>query len=258
MFIALAGNIGAGKTTAANLVSNHFGFDLFTEPVLENRFLSLYYENMSRWSFTLQMEFLLKRVEHHMHIQKHGGSCVQDRTLIEDPEVFAKYLHGLGHMRDEELDLYFDFFKRFNRNIDQPDKIILLYTPDTTELMRRIAHRGREEESGIGAEFLRGLNGYYDTFAQVARRKYDIDVLTVDVTDTDIRNDPDRRRFLQLVEDFLEEEVPPTNELPLDTPSARGIDPSDDEYGDLLSSPHDRTDDEAADDGDDQDDSDHQ
>jgi len=66
---------------------------------------------MTRWSFTLQMEFLLKRIEHHGQIDRLRVSCVQDRTLLEDPEVFAKYLHGLGHMTDAELDLYFDYFK---------------------------------------------------------------------------------------------------------------------------------------------------
>jgi len=214
MFIALAGNIGAGKTTAAQLLAEELDFDLFTEPVLENRFLELYYDDMERWSFTLQMEFLLKRVEHHTQIEQHAGSCIQDRTLIEDPEVFAKYLHGLGHMRDEELDLYFDYFGRFDDRIEQPDATILLHTPDVTELMRRIASRGREEESSIDAEFLRGLNGYYDTFAQVARNKYDMHVHEVDVTNLDIRSDPGRTKFLDGVRSFLREELPISNELP--------------------------------------------
>ncbi len=224
MFVALAGNIGAGKTTAAHLLASHFGFELFTEPVLENRFLKLYYDDMSRWSFTLQMEFLLKRLEHHNQVAQHPKACIQDRTLIEDPEVFAKYLHGLGHMRDEELDLYFDYFKRFHDNIEQPDKIVLLHTPDVNELMRRIAKRGREEESDIGADFLRGLNGYYESFDQVARVKYDIDVLKIDVTDRDIREGEERQTFLTLVEDFLNDEVPPTNELPFDeSPSSNDL-----------------------------------
>jgi deoxyadenosine/deoxycytidine kinase len=215
MFVALAGNIGAGKTTAAKMLANHFDFQLFTEPVLENRFLSLYYEDMKRWSFTLQMEFLLKRLEHHSEIEAQTGPCIQDRTLMEDPEIFAKYLHGLGHMRDEELDLYFDYFKRFNRDLEQPDKIILLHTPDVTELMRRIADRGRKEESEIGAEFLRGLNGYYETFAQVAERKYETEVMTVDVTDLDIRRGEEQKEFLEMAEDFLTDETAVSSELPL-------------------------------------------
>ena len=214
LFVALAGNIGAGKSTAAKIISRHFGFECFHEPVVENRFLKSYYKNMRRWSFTLQMEFLLKRVEHHVNIDKMPGGCVQDRTLIEDPEVFAKYLHGLGHMTDQELDLYFDYFQRFNRNIRQPDKVILLYTPDVNVLLRRIAERGREEESGITSEFLRGLNGYYATFDQVARGKYEHDVLTIDVTDRDFRKGDERRRFLEEVREFLSEGLPQNTELP--------------------------------------------
>ncbi len=215
MFVALAGNIGAGKTTAARLLSQHFDLELFTEPVLENRFLEMYYEDMARWSFTLQMEFLLKRVEHHRQISRHRGACIQDRTLIEDPEVFAKYLHGLGHMRDEELDLYFDYFRTFNEQLQQPDHIILLHTPDVTELLRRISERGRTEEASIGADFLRGLNAYYDTFGAVAQRKYDVDVLTVDVTDQDIRRGEGRRQFLEDCKSFFRDNRP-DGELPFD------------------------------------------
>jgi deoxyadenosine/deoxycytidine kinase len=214
VFVALAGNIGAGKSTAARILARHYGFELFHEPVLENRFLKSYYKDMTRWSFTLQMEFLLKRIEHHMLIERHRGSCIQDRTLIEDPEVFAKYLHGLGHMTDHELDLYFDFFKRFNAQVSQPDKVILLHTPDVNVLLRRISQRGREEESGITADFLKGLNGYYDSFATVAQNKYAQDVLTIDVTDRDIREGDGKARFLHEVHEFLSKGLPASNELP--------------------------------------------
>ncbi len=208
LFIALAGNIGAGKSTAAKIIARHFDCELFHEPVVENRFLRHYYRDMTRWSFTLQMEFLLRRIEHHAQIDTLATTCVQDRTLIEDPEVFAKYLHGLGHMTDPELDLYFDYFQRFNQNIRQPDRVILLHTPEVPVLMRRIADRGRAEESGITPDFLRGLNGYYETFAQVARRKYDIDVLEIDVTDRDFRSGEERRRFLEEIDDFINEDLP--------------------------------------------------
>lgn len=215
LFVALAGNIGAGKSTAAKIIARHFGFELFQEPVVENRFLKPYYRDMRRWSFTLQMEFLLKRIEHHAAIERLRGGCVQDRTLIEDPEIFAKYLHGLGHMSDTELDLYFDYFARFNEHLRQPDKIVLLHTPDVNTLLRRISERGREEESGITSEFLRGLNGYYESFEQVARNKYGHDVLAVDVTDRDFRNGDERLRFLEELKEFFEEGLPKSNELPL-------------------------------------------
>ena len=109
LFIAMAGNIGCGKTTAAKTISQTYGYELFDEPVVDNRFLKDYYADMTRWSFTLQLEFLIKRTQHHELIATVKKSCIQDRTLLEDPEVFAKYLHGLGHMNDKELDLYFDY-----------------------------------------------------------------------------------------------------------------------------------------------------
>ena len=149
LFVALAGNIGAGKTTAAKLISTAFGFELFDEPVIDNRFLRDYYGDMKRWSFTLQLEFLMKRAQHHELIHTVPKSCIQDRTLLEDPEIFAKYLHGLGHMDDRELDLYLEYFQRLNRDLHQPDKIIYLQCNDTGILGRRIRERGRVEEAGI-------------------------------------------------------------------------------------------------------------
>jgi len=202
-FVALAGNIGAGKTTAAKLISQKLGFELFDEPVIDNRFLRDYYADMRRWSFTLQLEFLIRRVEHHELIHTVRKSCVQDRTLYEDPEIFAKYLHGLGHMTNSELDLYFEYFQRLSRHIVQPDKVICFDVPSVEVLLSRIRTRGREEEKGIQQQFLRGLNGYYASFPQVLQTKYGVDCLTLDVTNLDIRTNPGRMEFLDRVTTFL-------------------------------------------------------
>jgi deoxyadenosine/deoxycytidine kinase len=202
-FVAMAGNIGAGKTTAAKLISQRLGFELFDEPVIDNRFLKDYYQDMRRWSFTLQLEFLIRRVEHHELIHTVPKSCVQDRTLYEDPEIFAKYLHGLGHMTNSELELYFEYFQRLNRAIVKPDKVICFDVPSVDVLLARIQVRGREEEQSIKAPFLRGLNGYYASFPQVLRNKYGIDCLTFDVTSLDIRSGKGREEFLDQVNTFL-------------------------------------------------------
>ncbi|MGI5861387.1 MAG: deoxynucleoside kinase [Myxococcales bacterium] len=202
-FLAMAGNIGAGKTTAAKLISQRLGFELFDEPVIDNRFLKDYYADMRRWSFTLQLEFLIRRVEHHELIHTVNKSCVQDRTLYEDPEIFAKYLHGLGHMDNRELDLYYEYFDRLNFKLPKPDRIICFDVPDTEVLLKRIRTRGRAEERGIGREFLRGLNGYYSSFPQVVERKYGIPCMTVDVSGIDIREPAARDEFLDRVETFL-------------------------------------------------------
>ncbi|PTL77494.1 deoxynucleoside kinase [Vitiosangium sp. GDMCC 1.1324] len=202
-FVALAGNIGAGKTTAAKIISQSFGFELFDEPVIDNRFLKDYYANMGRWSFTLQLEFLIRRVEHHELIHSVKKSCVQDRTLYEDPEIFAKYLHGLGHMTNKELDLYFEYFQRMTRTIVRPDRVICFDVPTVDVLLGRIRERGREEEKGIEKGFLRGLNGYYATFPMVLQNKYGVDCLVLDVTNQDIRTGRGREEFLDRVSTFL-------------------------------------------------------
>ncbi len=202
-FVALAGNIGAGKTTAAKLISQRLGFELFDEPVIDNRFLKDYYLDMRRWSFTLQLEFLIRRVEHHELIDTVQKSCVQDRTLYEDPEIFAKYLHGLGNMTDSELDLYFEYFQRLTSGIARPDKVVCFSVPNVDVLLERIRVRGREEEKGIQAEFLRGLNGYYSSFPMVLQSKYGIECLTVDASALDIRTGKGRAEFLDRVSIFL-------------------------------------------------------
>ena len=132
-----------------------------------------------------------------------------DQNLIsqdEDPEIFAKYLHGLGNMTDEELQLYLEYFDRLNQGIRQPDKIIYLQCHDVDTLMGRISKRGRKEESDIPPAFLSGLNGYYQAFPAVVKSKYGIEVMTFDVTHFDVHDPKQADAFLALAEAFLEEE----------------------------------------------------
>jgi deoxyadenosine/deoxycytidine kinase len=203
IFITMAGNIGCGKTTAAKLLSQNFGFELFDEPVIDNRFLRYYYEDMKRWSLTLQMEFLIRRVEHHELIETVPKSCIQDRSIYEDPEIFAKYLHGLGNMTDDELNLYFEYFERLNKKLIRPDLIIFLQVDEVNTLLDRIRTRARKEEQGITANFLQGLGGYYISFPQVCQNKYGIAVITYDVTNTDIRSEEGKEKFLAVVQEKL-------------------------------------------------------
>lgn len=203
LFVAMAGNIGSGKTTVAKMISQTFGFELFDEPVIDNRFLKHYYGDMKRWSFTLQMEFLIKRVEHHHLIGSIGKHCIQDRTLLEDPEIFAKYLHGLGNMTDQELELYFDYYRRLTKELHHPTKVICLHAPEVSLLQERIRSRGRAEERNIPAPFLAGLNGYYSSFPVVCSQKYGLDVKVFEISREDIRQGESRTRFLKEVEQFL-------------------------------------------------------
>jgi deoxyadenosine/deoxycytidine kinase len=203
VFIAMAGNIGVGKTTAAKLISQHLGLELFDEPVIDNRFLRDYYADMRRWSFTLQLEFLIRRVEHHELIKTVPKSCIQDRTLYEDPEIFAKYLHGLGFMDNRELDLYFEYFRRFDRDLLRPDLILMLSVDHIETLLTRIHVRGRKEEEGIDEGFLSGLNAYYSTFPQVCQKKYGIPIVQINVEKLDIRSAEGKEIFCQHVETAL-------------------------------------------------------
>ena len=205
VFVAMAGNIGAGKTTAAKLISQKFGFELFDEPVIDNRFLRDYYAGMHRWSFTLQLEFLIRRIEHHELIRTVPKSCIQDRTLYEDPEIFAKYLHGLGYMNDRELNLYFEYFNRLNRDVQHPDLILILTVDRVEALLARIRKRGRKEEKGIDAAFLGGLNAYYSTFPQVCEKKYGIPIHEIAVEQLDIRSAEGKKAFFLEVETALKQ-----------------------------------------------------
>lgn len=202
-FVALAGNIGTGKSTAGQIIADAFGFELFHEPVLDNRFLTPYYGDMKRWSFTLQMEYLIKRVEHLRQIQMSGNSCVQDRTLMEDPEVFARYLHGLGNMTSTELGLYMEYIDLVTSELPRPEKIILLTVGNEQVLLDRIVERGRASEQNIPAAFLSGLNEYYHRFEENMLAKYTCDIMSLDVSAVDIRHGEGQAMFLDKVESFL-------------------------------------------------------
>jgi deoxyadenosine/deoxycytidine kinase len=147
----------------------------------------------------------MRRAEHHELIRTVPKSCVQDRTLYEDPEIFAKYLHGLGYMDDRELDLYFEYFNRLNRELLHPDLIVILTVDRVELLLERIRRRGREEERGIDAAFLGGLNAYYSTFAQVCQVKYCIPIHVISVERLDIRSPEGKGIFFEEVEAALRE-----------------------------------------------------
>ena len=207
LFLSIAGNIGAGKTTAARLVAEALDLRTLEEPVVDNRFLASYYADMKRWSFTLQMEFLLRRVEHARLVETTDRGCIQDRTLLEDPEVFAKYLHGLGNMTDRELELYLDYCRMLVPSTRQPDAIIHLDCGPVDTLLARIAERGRPEERGIQRQFLHGLSAYYATLPQVFESKYGIPTLSVDISELDIRTGAGRTAFLEKVDGFLRDRL---------------------------------------------------
>ncbi|MBK6910020.1 MAG: deoxynucleoside kinase [bacterium] len=162
-FIAIAGNIGAGKTTLAQRLAQQLGWRCELEPVINNPYLADFYADMSRWSFHLQVYFLSKRFESQLGIERHHQSCVQDRTIYEDAEIFARTLHARGFMSERDWENYRSLFDAMTDQLKRPDLIIYLKS-DVPSLLRRIELRGREYERSIDPDYLAQLNDAYESW----------------------------------------------------------------------------------------------
>jgi len=164
-FIGLAGNIGVGKTTFTKLLSEKLNWTPFFESVSDNPYLSDFYTDMKRWSFNLQIFFLHKRFEMHQKMSASSTSVIQDRTIYEDLEIFAKNLYRLGNLSQRDWDNYCGLFKVMNFYLKRPDLIIYLKA-DTDTLLRRIKKRGRDYENSIDPEYIHTLNISYDRWIE--------------------------------------------------------------------------------------------
>ena len=164
-FIGLAGNIGVGKTTFTKLLSEKLNWTPFFESVSDNPYLSDFYTDMKRWSFNLQIFFLHKRFEMHQKMSASSTSVIQDRTIYEDLEIFAKNLYRLGNLSQRDWDNYCGLFKVMNFYLKRPDLIIYLKA-DTDTLLRRIKRRGRDYENSIDPEYIHTLNISYDRWIE--------------------------------------------------------------------------------------------
>lgn len=161
LFIAVAGNIGAGKSTLTAMLADHFGWQPFYEANAENPYLADFYADMRRWSFHSQVFFLGKRLEHHRQLLDHPGSVVQDRTVYEDAEIFARNLYEQGNMSERDYDAYRRLYSAVSAFLPPPNLIIYLQANVET-LLKHIARRGREFERGISPDYLVRLNNLYD------------------------------------------------------------------------------------------------
>ncbi len=160
-FIAIAGNIGAGKSTLTGMLADTFGWQPFYEANAENPYLADFYTDMKRWSFHSQVFFLGKRLEHHHQLLQHPGSVIQDRTVYEDAEIFAANLYEQGQMAERDYDAYRRLYDAIRAFVPPPDLLIYLQAGVDT-LLARIHKRGREFERGIAPEYLERLNRLYD------------------------------------------------------------------------------------------------
>jgi len=160
-FIVIAGNIGAGKTTLVKILSEKLGFAPFYEPHEENPYLADFYEDMESWSFHSQVYFLTRRLKIHKELLLAQGSVVQDRSVYEDAQIFARNLYLQGDMSTRDYQVYQDLYQMLVSLLPPPNLLVYLRASVDT-LQQRIATRGREYEAGISREYLTNLNKLYE------------------------------------------------------------------------------------------------
>ncbi len=182
-FVAVAGNIGVGKTNLTTLLANHLGWRAYYEPVIDNPYLDDFYDDMERWSFHLQVFFLSKRFEIHREMVSSEDPCIQDRTIYEDKEIFAATLHRQGFMSDRDYTNYVALFDSMTSFLRTPDLIVYLRAGVGT-LLDRIRCRGRDCERDIVPAYLEALNVAYEDWCRRASRV--TRVLTIETEGLDL------------------------------------------------------------------------
>ena len=160
-FVAIAGNIGVGKSTLTELLSERLGWEPFFEAVNDNPYLADFYEDMQRWSFHSQIYFLSRRLRHHWQLLKRANSVVQDRTVYEDAEIFARNLYRQGSMDERDYESYHELYEVVSTVLPPPDLIVYLQASVPT-LQEHIRKRGRSYEQNISATYLEQLNELYE------------------------------------------------------------------------------------------------
>lgn len=165
MHIAIAGNIGSGKTTLTNSLSRHYGWEAQFEETEGNPYLNDFYEDMQRWSFNLQIYFLNKRFKSIVEIKKSANTIIQDRTIYEDACIFAPNLHHMGLMSTRDYENYRSLYNLMISLVTPPDLLIYLRASVPT-LVNQIQKRGREYETGIRIDYLSKLNERYEEWIE--------------------------------------------------------------------------------------------
>lgn len=190
MHVAIAGNIGSGKTTLTRMLAAKYGWKPRFESVDYNPYLADFYEDMERWSFNLQIYFLNKRFKDVVEISKSDDVIIQDRTIYEDARIFAPNLHGMGLMSTRDFENYSDLFDLMMSLVNPPDLLIYLRS-SIPNLVSQIQKRGREYEKSIRIDYITGLNERYENWI----KDYKSRLLILDV---------DRLKFESNPEDFSE------------------------------------------------------
>jgi deoxyadenosine/deoxycytidine kinase len=181
MHIAIAGNIGAGKTTLTQLLAKHYNWEAQLEDVVDNPYLDDFYNQMERWSFNLQVYFLNSRFRQVLQIRKSGKGIIQDRTIYEDANIFAPNLHAMGLMTNRDFDNYSSLFNLMESMVKAPDLLIYLRS-SIPNLVSQIHKRGRDYENSISIDYLSRLNERYEAWIHNYKKGR---LLVVDVDNLD-------------------------------------------------------------------------
>lgn len=189
IFVAIAGNIGVGKSTLTGILAESMGWKPFYEAVDENPYLADFYKDMQRWSFHSQVFFLSRRLQHHRQLVDHPGSVVQDRSVYEDAEIFARNLFEQGKMTPRDYQAYHDLYNGIRAFLPPPDLLVYLNSNVDT-LLERIKQRGRDFERDISPDYLHRLNLLY---AQWFEGWDSCPVLVIPADEMDFQHDAEAR-----------------------------------------------------------------
>ena len=187
MHIAVAGNIGAGKTTLTKLLAKHFKWEPHYEDVVDNPYLDDFYHQMERWSFNLQIYFLNSRFRQVLQIRESGKNIIQDRTIYEDAHIFAPNLHAMGLMANRDYNNYTSLFELMESLVGAPDLLIYLRS-SIPNLVSQIHKRGRDYENSISIDYLSRLNERYEAWISTYDKG---NLLIIDVDNIDFVNNPE-------------------------------------------------------------------
>jgi deoxyadenosine/deoxycytidine kinase len=200
MHVAIAGNIGAGKTTLTELLAKHYKWEPHFESVEENPYLDDFYSSMERWSFNLQIYFLNNRFRQILEFQESRKNIIQDRTIYEDAHIFAPNLHAMGLMTNRDFSNYISLFELMERLVSPPDLLIYLRASIPT-LVGQIHRRGRDYETSISIDYLSRLNERYEAWIS----KYTKGNLLI--VDVDNLNIVDKKEDLGYVIDRIDAQI---------------------------------------------------
>ncbi|MGB0933740.1 MAG: deoxynucleoside kinase [Lishizhenia sp.] len=187
MHIAVAGNIGSGKTTLTELLAKHFNWETHYEDVEQNPYLNDFYEDMQRWSFNLQIYYLNSRFNQVQEIKATEGFVIQDRTIYEDAFIFAPNLHSMGLMTTRDFENYFSLFNLIESFVSAPDLLIYLRASVPT-LVKQIQSRGRDYEESIRLDYLKRLNERYEAWISTYDKGK---LLIIDVDNNNYHENPE-------------------------------------------------------------------